>query len=162
MMVTVTRVVTIKIMANSRFAIAVHTLALMASSKEKPLKSETIACYVRTNPVVIRRILSELGKAELVESQPGASGGSRLRMPPEEISLWKIYKAVETNTAFEVHQPASEGLCKVTSNIQCVLIGIQNRLDKAICQTLRGLTLANVLEMIEEESGESPGAGKCV
>lgn len=148
-------------MASSRFAIAVHTLALMANYENKPLKSETIACFVRTNPVVIRRLLSELGKAELVESQAGANGGSRLRLKPEEISLWKIYKAVETNTAFEVHQPASEGLCKVTNNIQCVLISIQNRVDKAVCQTLRGLTLGDVLQMIKEESGEAFGDGKC-
>lgn len=159
--VTVTAGVTIKIMASSRFAIAVHTLALMANYENKPLKSETIACFVRTNPVVIRRLLSELGKAELVESQSGANGGSRLRLKPEEISLWQIYQAVETNAAFEVHHPLSEGKCTVSRNIQCVLVGIQNQLDKAVCQTLRGLTLANVLKMIEEESGETLGDGKC-
>lgn len=148
-------------MASSRFAIAVHTLALMANYEYKPLKSETIACYVRTNPVVIRRLLSELGKAELVESQPGANGGSRLRTKPEEISLWNIYQAVETNAAFEVHHPLSEGKCTVSSNIQCVLIGIQNRLDRAVCETLRGLTLADVLQMIREESGEKSFEGKC-
>lgn len=148
-------------MSSSRFAIAVHTLALMASYEDKPLKSETIACFVRTNPVVIRRLLSELGKAELVESQPGANGGSRLRRKAEEISLWNIYQAVETNTAFDVHHPLAEGRCTVSSNIQCVLIGIQNRLDKAVCQTLRGLTLADVLREIREESGEKFGDEKC-
>jgi Predicted transcriptional regulator len=148
-------------MASSRFAVAVHTLALLANYEDKTLKSESIACFVRTNPVVVRRILSELSKAELIETHPGANGGSRLRLKPEEISLWKIYEAVETNVAFEVHQPLAEGRCTVSSNIQCVLICIQNRVDKAIFQTLSELTLADVLQMIKEESGKTKNGKNC-
>jgi Rrf2 family protein len=139
---------------NSRFAIAVHTLALMANCGDKPLKSEHIACFVKTNPVVIRRLLPELAKANLVETQPGASGGSRLKRKAEEISLWEIYQAVESNAAFAVHQPMSEGECSVSRNIESVLINIQNRVDKAVWQTLRGVTLTEVLEMLKDENGE--------
>src|SRR4028119_1183252 len=99
---------------NSRFAIAVHTLALMANYENKPLKSEFIACLVKTNPVVIRRLLPELSKANLVETQPGANGGSRLKRKPEEISLWEIYQAVESIAAFAVHQPFSECECSIS------------------------------------------------
>ena len=146
---------------NSRFAIAVHTLALMADCENKPLKSEFIACYVKTNPVVIRRLLPELAKANLVETQPGGSGGSRLKRKPEEISLWEIYQAVETEAAFGVHRPFTESQCKVSRNIECVLINIQNRVDKAVWQTLSGVKLADVLQMIREESGEELIGGKC-
>lgn len=138
---------------NSRFAIAVHTLALMANYEDQALKSEFIACFVKTNPVVIRRILSELSKAKLVESQSGAHGGSRLKRQPEEISLWEIYQAVEMSAAFVVHQPLAEGQCKVSRNIESVLINIQNRVDKAVWQTLRDVTLAEVLQMLREENG---------
>lgn len=139
---------------NSRFAIAVHTLALMANYEDKPLKSEFIACFVKTNPVVIRRLLPELAKANLVETQSGAAGGSRLKREPEEISLWEIYQAVESCAAFAVHQPLSEGQCSVSRNIESVLINIQNRVDKAVWQTLRGVTLAEVLQMLKDENGE--------
>ena len=148
-------------MSNSRFAVAVHTLALMAEYENKPLKSEFIACFVKTNPVVIRRLLPELAKANLVESQPGASGGSRLKRKPEEISLWEIYQAVEKSAAFEVHQPAAETPCKISRNIGSVLINIQNRVDKAVWQTLRGMTLAEVLQMIREESGKRANDRNC-
>lgn len=139
---------------NSRFAIAVHTLALMADYENKPMKSETIACFVKTNPVVIRRLLPELAKANLVETQPGASGGSRLTRKPNEISLWEIYQAVESSAAFAVHQPSTEGECSVSRNIEGVLINIQNRVDKAVWQTLRCVTLAEVLQMVKPANSE--------
>jgi len=162
MIVTVTGFVTNKIMAsNSRFAIAVHTLALMASHEDAPLKSEFIACFVKTNPVVIRRLLPELAKANLVETQAGASGGSRLKRKPEEISLWEVFQAMETDVAFAVHSPLSEGECKISRNIECILINIQNRVDKAVWQTLSGLTMADVMQMIREEGSDFTGAGKC-
>jgi len=156
--VTVTVFVTDKIMAgNSRFAIAVHTLALMANHEDSPLKSESIACFVKTNPVVIRRLLPELAKADLVETQAGAHGGSRLKKKPEEISLWEIYQAVESSAAFSVHQPSLEGQCQVSRNIESVLINIQNRVDKAVWQTLRCITLAEVLQLVAGGNGDSIG-----
>ena len=158
MIVTVTGFVTIREMAsNSRFAIAVHTLALMANHRDSPLKSESIACFVKTNPVVIRRLLPELAKADLVETQAGAHGGSRLKKQPEEISLWEIYQAVESSAAFSVHQPSSEGHCKVSRNIEGVLINIQNRVDKAVWQTLRCITLAEILQLVAGGNGDSIG-----
>ena len=148
-------------MQNSRFAIAVHTLALMANYEDKPLKSEFISCFVKTNPVVIRRLLPELAKANLVETQPGASGGSRLKRQPEEITLWEIYQAVETNAAFGVHRPSLEEECTVSRNIEGVLINIQNRVDKAVWQVLRGILLAEVLQMLKEENGGAINDEKC-
>lgn len=136
--------------SNSRFAIAVHTLALMANHAETPMKSEFIACFVKTNPVVIRRLLPELARAGLVETQSGASGGSRLKKRAEEISLWEIYQTVESSAAFSVHQPASEGECRISRNIESVLINIQNRVDKAVWQTLRCITLAEILQLVRD------------
>lgn len=144
---------------NSRFAIAVHTLALMANHKNSPLKSEYIACFVKTNPVVIRRLLPELAKANLVETQPGATGGSRLKRKPEEISLWEVYQAVETDAAFAVHRPLAEGECKISCNIESVMINVQNRVDKAVFQTLRCITLAEILRMIKGEENSGGGDG---
>jgi DNA-binding IscR family transcriptional regulator len=85
---------------NSRFAVAVHVLTLMAWSDEEPLKSEQVAESVNTNPVVIRRMLCELAEAGLVVSQPGALGGSRLVMDPEKTTLLDVYKALETASVF--------------------------------------------------------------
>ena len=146
---------------NSRFAIAVHTLALMANYEDKPLKSEFIACFVKTNPVVIRRLLPELSKANLIQTSSGASGGSLLKRKPEEILLWDIYQAVEMSASFAVHQPLSEGECSISRNIESVLINIQNRVDKAVWQTLCGVTLAEVLQMLKDENSGTINDDQC-
>ena len=57
---------------SSRFAVAVHILSLMAGADDEPIKSDQMAGSVNTNPVVIRRILCSLSRAELVTSQSAA------------------------------------------------------------------------------------------
>lgn len=139
-------------MPSSRFAIAVHTLALMANQEKRPLKSEYIACLVKTNPVVIRRLLCELSKADLIDSQSGASGGSWLKKSAGDISLSEIYRAVEPGEVFSLHKPDAESHCAVSSNICDVLAEIQDKVDSAIEQSLREIKLSDVLQMVVKES----------
>ncbi|HEY4389291.1 MAG TPA: Rrf2 family transcriptional regulator, partial [Ktedonobacteraceae bacterium] len=62
------------ISTNSQFAVAIHTLTLIAQAGDEPITSEYIAGSVNTNPVFIRRILGLLSRAGLVASQPGVGG----------------------------------------------------------------------------------------
>src|SRR4029453_1250593 len=89
---------------NSRFAVAVHVLTLMAWSGEEPLKSDQVAESVNTNPVVIRRMLCELAEAGLVVSQTGSLGGTRLATNPAETTLLDIYEALECGSVFSLHR----------------------------------------------------------
>jgi Rrf2 family protein len=139
-------------MASNRFSIAIHTLGLLARAEDKPLKSEQIACLVKTNPVVIRRILSELGRARLVVSQAGAAGGTRLARKPEEILLVEIYRVIESRQIFALHRQKPDEHCEIGQSIEVVLLQIQNKLDRAIEEGLGKMTLAEVLRMVEEEN----------
>src|SRR5205085_12209386 len=98
---------------NSRFAVAVHALTLMAWSDDEPLKSEQIAVSVNTNPVVIRRMLCELAEDKLVVSHTGATGGSRLARKPAQISLLDVYRAVECTNIFSLHPKRPSHRCPV-------------------------------------------------
>jgi Rrf2 family protein len=139
-------------MASSKFSIAIHTLALLSRTDGKPLKSEQIACLVQTNAVVIRRILSELGRAGLVVSQAGAMGGSRLARAPEEILIVEIYRVIESRQIFALHRRAPDQHCEIGRSIEVVLLQIQNKLDRAIEENLGKINLADVLRMIEDEN----------
>jgi DNA-binding IscR family transcriptional regulator len=68
--------------ANSQFSMAVHVLMMLARSREENLKSDQLAASVNTNPVVIRRLLGQLAHANMVVSQTGANGGTRLTRCP--------------------------------------------------------------------------------
>lgn len=139
-------------MANSRFSIAVHTLALLARSNDQPLKSEVIARLVKTNPVVIRRLLSELARANLVVSQAGATGGTKLARKPEDVLLVEVYRTVADKQIFALPRKSPDYECEIGRSIEAVMVQIQNKFDRAIEENLGKITLAEVLLMIEDEN----------
>ena len=127
---------------------AVHILTLLAKAGRESLKSEYVAGSVNTNPVVIRRLLSQLNQAGLVASQTGASGGTRLAKDPAEISLCEIYKAVSCGEVFALHGKAPNQECPVGRNIEAVLCNLQKEIDKSVGEKLSQYTLASVLEKV--------------
>src|ERR1051325_6333012 len=122
--------------ANSRFAIAVHILTLMARAGDEPLKSDEVACSVNTNPVVIRRILCALSKAQLVVSQTGASGGSRLARKPNQITLLEVYRAVDAGEIFALHPQPPNAKCPVGMNIEGALDNILEEVEQGVERVL--------------------------
>lgn len=139
--------------ANSRFAIAVHILTLMARAGEEPLKSDEVACSVNTNPVVIRRILCALSKAGLVISQTGASGGSRLALKPSRITLLEVYRAVDAGDVFALHPQPPNAKCPVGMNIEGALDSILHEVEQGVERVLEKITIEKVLKSIEPRRG---------
>jgi Rrf2 family protein len=130
---------------NSRFAVAIHILALLALEK-KPLSSKYIASSVNTNPVVIRRILSLLSKAGLVNTQLGVEGGSSLARSPEEISLLEVYHLVEQGRLFALHHNQPNPLCPAGRTIQPVLTTLFEKAENAAAAVLADTTIAGVVQ----------------
>ena len=92
-------------MISSKFSVAVHILSLIDLLEGK-VTSELIAGSVNTNAVVIRRLMSLLGKAGIIESHPGVSGMKLVR-PLSEITFLDVYRAIElpeNNGLFSLHQ----------------------------------------------------------
>lgn len=137
-------------MASSKFSIAVHTLALLARYEEKPISSEFLACLVKTNAVVIRRLLADLARANFVRSQSGANGGTRLATKPEKICLSGVYRAVESGQVFALARNAPDKKCDIGRNIEAVMSEIQACLDTAVEDALGKMTLADVVRKIEK------------
>ena len=136
--------------ANSQFSMAVHVLSMLARSRDEYLKSDFLACSVNTNAVVIRRLLSQLNRANLVVSQTGASGGSRLARCPNEINLADIYRALDCGEVFALHAKSPSKDCPVGKNIEAVLGCIQREIDRGIEEKLSRYTLQSVFEMVEQ------------
>ena len=134
---------------SSRFTVAVHVLTLMAWSDDEPLKSEHIAGSVNTNPVVIRRMLCELAKAKLVISQTGSAGGSRLARKPEQITLFDVYRTVESPGVFSLHHQQPNRRCQVGASIGPVLEDVRREIDRAIEQVLAGITIDDVVAQLK-------------
>ena len=135
--------------ANSQFSMAVHILMMLARSQEENLKSDYIAKSVNTNPVVIRRILGQLAQANLVVSQTGANGGTRLARCPNEINLAEVYRSVSCGEVFALHGKAPNQDCPVGRNIEAVLCNLQKEIDQSIGAKLSQFTLQSVFEKVE-------------
>ncbi|HEX6719480.1 MAG TPA: Rrf2 family transcriptional regulator [Pyrinomonadaceae bacterium] len=134
---------------NSRFAVAVHVLSLMAWSGEEPLKSEQVAESVNTNPVVIRRILKELAEAGLVVSQTGSLGGSRLANDPSKTTLLDVYQALECGGVFSLHRAPPSRDCPVGVNIETVLGDVLLEVDSAVERVLENITINDVVRRLK-------------
>ncbi len=133
---------------SSRFAIAVHVLTLLARYSGQPVKSGFLAESVNTNPVVIRRLLCALAQGGLVVSQTGAAGGTWLARPPEQISLWEIYRIVELGPLFALHRQQPNQHCLVGRHIEEVLSDIQKDTETALAQVLTQTSVMDVARLV--------------
>lgn len=131
---------------SSRFTIAVHIFTCIdIFEKENKITSDFLAESVNVNPVVIRKILSQLKTAGLVNVQRG-SGGASIAKPLEEITFLDIYNAVECihdEGLFHFHEKP-ELKCPVGRNIHKVLDTKLEQVQKALEKELEGITLDTI------------------
>ena len=132
--------------ANSRFAMAVHILSLLASRGRELQTSSALAASVNTNPVVVRRLLAELTRAGLVESVEGKAGGSRLARRPRAITLGDVYKALGDESLFALHQNPAKKSCKISCAVKPILKVVFSRAEAAACAELKKIDLESLLE----------------
>lgn len=133
---------------SSRFAVAVHILALLERSGGEPVTSERIAGSVNTNAAVVRRILSKLARSGLTTSRRGAGGGALLARAASEITLREIYRAVECADLFAMHHEPPNSRCPVGRHIQSALEDATEAARSALEESLGTRTVADVLESI--------------
>ena len=136
--------------ANSRFAVAVHILSLLAL-EQKPANSKYIAGSVNTNPVVVRRILGTLHKAGLVNTQLGIDGGAELACAPEDITLLNVHRAIKQSDLFAMHASQPNPQCPVGRNIQAILTNVVEEAENAMEAVLAQVTIAQITENILKE-----------
>jgi len=139
----------LRMYTSTRFAVAVHTLAFIATRcKSCPaVTSNMVAESVNTNPVVIRRILGSLRQAHLVDSQPGSGGGWTMARPADAITLREIYRAVEGDPLFALHRRPNSR-CDVGRHIVGILDSYFRDAEKAMEEKLGRVTVAAVMRQV--------------
>lgn len=130
----------------SRFTVAVHMLLCMDIFQEKyKVTSDFMALSIGVNPVIIRKLLSQLKDAGLAEVKRGP-GGAVPAKPLEEITFLDIYHAVDCigeDTLFHFHENPNPD-CPVGGNIHRILDGRLVQVQEAMEQELKSITLAMV------------------
>ena len=139
-------------MLSSKLSVGVHILTLLATSPGETLTSEHIAGSVNTNPVVIRRLLGLLREAGIVESQGGLGGGWRLKVEPKRITLLDVLRTVEPKgETIALHRNEPNPVCPVGRNIQRVLAGAYDEVERQMDKQLAKITIAGVLGSVQAQ-----------
>lgn len=137
---------------SSRSAVGVHVLTLLAQAGDEPLSSEVMAGSVNTNAVVIRRELGLLRQAGLVRSQEGSGGGWRLARNPKRITLLDVYRAVEKEKLFSLHNQQPNPACLVGRSIQGALEDVFGNAEAAMERRLEKTTIDDVLGAVQKRA----------
>ena len=133
---------------SSRFTIAIHIVACIETFKSQyKITSDFLASSVNVNPVIIRKILSQLRNAGLVNIARG-SGGASTAKPIEEITFFDIYNAVECvnkGELFHFHEnPCQE--CPVGRNIHNALDDKLIQIQTAMENEMKKINLSQVVK----------------
>ena len=132
---------------SSRFTLAVHILTCIKTfGDSNKVTSDFLASSTNVNPVIVRKILGQLKKANIVDVARG-SGGAVLARPKSEITFLDIYKAVDcvgNGELFHFHENPNP-LCPVGRNIHTVLDSRLLKVQQAMENELSAITLKDVL-----------------
>lgn len=132
---------------SSRFTIAIHIFACINTfEKEYKITSDFLASSVNVNPVIIRKLLSQLKAAGLVSVQRG-SGGASIAKPLEDITFFDIYHAVDCihhGELFHFHENSNPN-CPVGRNIHSILDDKLQRIQTVMEQEMKQITIADVI-----------------
>lgn len=134
---------------NTQFSIAVHMMATLGVGCERSggqMTSSELAASVNAAPSFVRRVLSKLSKAGLVQTKTGKTGACALAKKAKEISLLDIYEAVEAPKAFAIHSYPNQKSCRVSCNIKMSMEKVLDRTQASMEQTLSKQNLQDLVE----------------
>ena len=141
-------------MYSSKLSVSIHILCLVALAAH-PITSDYIAGSIGTNPVLVRRLMGQLKRAGLLNTQTklGATG---LTKPPEKITLLEIFRAAEPQQRlFDIHAGTNMN-CPVGANINKILTQLYGGIQQQMETQLEKVRLSDLLiKFSQPQSGEN-------
>lgn len=129
-------------------AIQILTILDKYQGHEK-VNSEFLATSLCTNPGLVRRSLSKLSKAGLVETTLGKHGGTVLNQPSKKITIYDIYQAVNEGPLFKSFDKVPYPGCPISCQIGDVLTDVYSELDTKLKEKMKTIKLSEVSSKIK-------------
>lgn len=131
---------------SSRFTVALHIFTCVDTFKDDyKVTSDFLAGSINTNPVIIRKILTQLKNAGLITVARG-TGGITVNRPLSEITFYDVYQAiepVENGDLFHFHESPNPE-CPVGRNIHKLLDEKLKAIQDSMEDKMKEYTLADL------------------
>ncbi|NWO25781.1 Rrf2 family transcriptional regulator [Peptostreptococcaceae bacterium oral taxon 081] len=137
---------------SSRFTVALHIFTYVDTFKDEyKITSDFLAGSINTNPVIIRKILTQLKNAGLITVARG-TGGIELTRPLKEITFYDIYEAIEpieNGELFNFHENPNPK-CPVGRNIHTLLDDKLKTIQLAMENEMKKYSVADLHTEMQE------------
>lgn len=128
-----------------RFGYGLQALLVLASDSEQ-ITSAEIAKRIHLEPTALRKIMSMLVEACIVEVKQGRSGGYQLLRKPEQIPLSQVYKAVYEKEPIMDGMLETAGSHLLEGRVRQSFEGIMADMSRQVELVLSRYTIADLLD----------------
>jgi DNA-binding IscR family transcriptional regulator len=141
---------------DSKLSGVLHVLLHMAQA-DQAMTSEALAGMMRTNPVVIRRILAGLREQALVQSEKGHGGGWKLSCDLDKVTLRDIYHALGAPVLLAIGNRTESPGCLVEQAVNAAMDQACHDAEALLLARLGEVTLAELADDMRRRLRERPG-----
>lgn len=129
---------------DSSFCVAVHALIYL-HHKAELLSSEALAENICTNPARVRKVLSPLKKAGMVETREGSEGGYRFAGDAGTLTLEQVADALGVRFVEAGWRSGGQDMdCMVATGMAGLMDELYDDLDQRCRQRLAQITIADL------------------
>lgn len=128
---------------DSRLSGVLHVLLHLAE-QSGPVTSEALARMMRTNPVVIRRVMAGLRQQGYVQSGKGHGGGWTIACDLATITLRDIYEGLGSPPLFAIGNRSENPDCAVEQAVNAALGASLDEAERQLLASFGTVTLANL------------------
>ena len=142
--------------AHANFTKSIHICIFLNFKEDKLITSTELAHSLKTNPVVVRRLIALLKKHQIIGSIAGAHGGFFLERASDKITLWDIYLAVRDENFF--NRPKINPDCVVSSNLAVLVHDTFSEAEMSMKKILDKTSISTLTKDLQNILGEKEAA----
>lgn len=128
---------------DSRLSGVLHVLLHMAEYR-RPVTSEALGKVMRTNPVVIRRVMAGLRERGFVHAEKGHGGGWTIARDLAAITLRDIYDGIGSPPLFAIGNRSEAPDCIVEQSVNAILDRSLRDAEALLLASFAKVTLAQL------------------
>jgi len=120
---------------------ALHIMVYLVKQEGKDnLSLQPLASHMNISPTYLSKILTQLVKADLIQSTTGVNGGYILRKPKDEISFYDVIQAIEGSGALFT--------CEMGENHACSIENVMREAEEKMVKHLKEKSIYDFVQQL--------------